>query len=109
MAYLYLLLAVIAEVVATSALKASDEFTRFWPMVVVVVGYGLAFYLLTLVFRTMPVGVVYAIWSGAGVALITLMGIVVFKEVPDVAAIVGLLLIVSGVLVINLFSNTSSH
>lgn len=108
MANLYLLLAVIAEVVATSALKASQEFTRFWPSVVVVVGYGAAFYLMTLVFRTMPVGLVYAIWSGAGVALITLMGMVVFKEVPDLAAVLGMALIVAGVVVIKVFSKTGA-
>jgi len=108
MANLYLLIAVMCEVIATTALKASDEFTRLWPTVVVVVGYGVSFYLLTLVFRTMPVGLVYAIWSGAGVALITLMGIFIYRQVPDLAAIVGMLLIVAGVVVIKMFSKMSS-
>lgn len=109
MANLYLFFAVVAEVIATSALKASDEFTNLWPSVIVVVGYGVAFYLLTLVLRTMPVGIMYAIWSGAGVALITLVGVVVFKQVPDLPAIIGMVLIVTGVVVIQLFSKTASH
>lgn len=109
MANLYLFFAVVAEVIATSALKASDEFTNFWPSVMVVVGYAVAFYLLTLVLRTMPVGMMYAIWSGAGVALITLVGVVVFKQIPDLPAIIGMVLIVTGVVVIQLFSKTSVH
>lgn len=108
MANVYLIVAVVCEVIATSALKASNEFTRFWPSLIVVVGYSISFYLLTLVFRTMPVGLVYAIWSGAGVALITLVGIVVFKQVPDLAAVLGMLLIVSGVVVIKMFSKMSA-
>lgn len=109
MANLYLFCAVVAEVIATSALKASDEFTNFWPSVIVVVGYAVAFYLLTLVLRTMPVGIMYAIWSGAGVALITLVGVIVFKQIPDLPAIIGMVLIVTGVVVIQLYSKTSVH
>jgi len=104
----YLILAITAEVIATSALKFSDGFSKFWPSLVVVLGYGLAFYLMSLVFRTMPVGIVYAIWSGAGVALITLVGAVFLKEIPDWPAIVGMLMIVGGVLVIKLFSKMAS-
>ncbi len=106
MANLYLLLAIVAEVVATSALKASEEFTRLLPSVVAAVGYGVAFYLLTLVFRSMPVGLVYAIWSGAGVALITLVSAFLFREIPDLPALLGMALIVAGVVVIKLFSKT---
>lgn len=109
MTNLYLFFAVVAEVIATSALKASDEFTNFWPSVIVVVGYAVAFYLLTLVLRTMPVGIMYAIWSGAGVALITLVGVFVFKQIPDLPAIIGMVLIVTGVVVIQLFSKISVH
>jgi len=109
MSNLYLFLAVMAEVVATSALKASDEFSKFWPSVVVVLGYAVAFYLLTLVMRTMPIGVMYAIWSGAGVALITLVGVVLYKQVPDLPAIIGMALIIAGVVVIQLFSKVSAH
>ena len=97
----------LAEVIATSSLKASEEFSRFWPTVLVVLGYGVAFYLMTLVFRSMPIGVVYAIWSGAGVALITLVGLVVYREMPDLPALLGMGLIVAGVVVIKLFSKTS--
>ena len=107
MTNVYLLLAVVAEVIATSALKASDEFSNLWPSIIVVVGYTVAFYLLTLVLRTMPVGLMYAIWSGAGVALITIVGAIVFKQMPDLPAIIGMVLIVSGVVVIKLFSKMS--
>lgn len=109
MTNLFLFFAVVAEVIATSALKASDEFTNFWPSVIVVVGYAVAFYLLTLVLRTMPVGIMYAIWSGAGVALITIVGAVILKEMPDLPAIIGMALIVSGVVVIKLFSKMSAE
>lgn len=106
MPHVYLLLAILAEVVATTALKASDEFTRPGPTTVVVVGYGLAFYLLSLVFRTLPVGLVYAIWSGAGVALVTLVSALIYREIPDTPALIGMGLIVAGVVVINVFSTS---
>ena len=109
MPYLYLAAAIVAEVVATSALKASDEFTKFGPSVVVVVGYGLAFYLLALVLRTIPLGVTYALWSGIGIVLVVLVGALFFKQVPDLAAILGMGLIIAGAVVINLFSNTVGH
>ena len=109
MGYVYLSIAIIAEVVATSALKASAEFTRLGPSVIVVVGYGLAFYFLSLVLKTIPVGIAYAIWAGVGVALIAVVGAVVYKQVPDLPAIIGLLLIVSGVAVINIFSKSVVH
>lgn len=108
-AYHYLALAIVAEVIATSALKASDGFTRLGPTVVVVVGYGVAFWCLSLVLRTIPVGVAYAIWSGAGIALITLIGWVVFRQSLDAAAVLGIGLIVAGVLVLQLFSKTAVH
>ncbi len=109
MEYLYLSIAIVAEVIATNALKASDGFTRLNQSIVVVVGYSAAFYFLSLVLKTVPVGVAYAIWSGAGIALITIAGAVLFKQTPDAAAVVGMVLIVSGVIVINLFSNTIGH
>ncbi|WP_043528371.1 DMT family transporter [Litchfieldella xinjiangensis] len=109
MAYFYLGLAIIAEVVATSALKASQEFTRFWPTVVVVVGYALAFYLLTLALRSLPVGIAYAFWAGLGIVLVTLIGVVVYGEKPDLPAMLGLGLIVAGVVVIQAFSSMSHH
>ncbi|MDI5922620.1 SMR family transporter [Halomonas sp. LR5S13] len=109
MAFLFLALAIVAEVIATSALKASEGFTRLWPSVTVVVGYGLAFYLLALVLRTMPVGIAYAFWAGLGIVLVTLVGILVYGEKPDLPALLGLAMIVGGVVVIQVFSSVSSH
>jgi small multidrug resistance pump len=101
--------AIFCEVVATSALKASEGFTRLWPSTLVVVGYGLAFYLLSLTLRHMPVGIAYAVWSGAGVVLITLAGWLIYHQELDAAALLGMALIVAGVAVLNVFSKTVSH
>ncbi|CAD5255708.1 MULTISPECIES: DMT family transporter [Halomonadaceae] len=109
MTFVYLVLAIVAEVIATSALKASMGFTRPLPSVVVVVGYGLAFYLLSLVLRTLPVGVAYAIWAGLGIVLVTLVGIVVFGEKPDLPAVIGISLIVAGVVMLQMFSKMNVH
>jgi small multidrug resistance pump len=109
MAYLYLAVAIIAEVVATSALKASEEFTKLVPSALVIIGYGVAFYCLTLVLRNIPVGVAYAIWAGLGIVLIAIVGAVLFRQIPDIPAVLGMTLIVSGVVVINVFSKTVSH
>ncbi|MCG7601422.1 SMR family transporter [Halomonas sp. McH1-25] len=109
MGYVYLFVAIVAEVVGTSALKASQEFTRFWPSVVVVVGYGIAFYMLTLVLRTVPVGIAYALWAGLGIVLVTLIGVLAFGEKLDVPAVLGLALIIAGVVVIQAFSQVSAH
>lgn len=106
MAYLYLALAIVAEVIATSALKASAGFTRLGPTLLVASGYTLAFYCLTEVLRYLPLGVTYAIWSGLGIVLITLVGIVAFQQIPDWPAIIGMALIVSGVTIMHLFSDT---
>ncbi|MEX2962477.1 multidrug efflux SMR transporter [Microbulbifer sp. TYP-18] len=109
MGYIYLAIAIIAEVVATSALKASDEFTKPTPSIIVIVGYGVAFYFLSLVLKTIPVGVAYAIWSGLGIVLISLVGLVTFGQKLDFAAVIGSLLIIGGVVVMNVFSNTVGH
>ncbi|WP_163648197.1 SMR family transporter [Modicisalibacter sp. 'Wilcox'] len=109
MAYVYLLLAIVAEVLGTTALKASREFTRLWPSVGVVVGYGLAFYLLTLVLRSLPVGVAYAVWAGLGIVLVSLLGVVWFGERLDGPAVLGMGLIIAGVVVIQVFSRVSAH
>ncbi|MBS3668441.1 MULTISPECIES: DMT family transporter [Halomonadaceae] len=109
MTFVYLVLAIVAEVIATSALKASMGFTRPLPSLVVVVGYGLAFYLLSLVLRTLPVGVAYAIWAGLGIVLVTLVGIVAFGEKPDLPAVVGISLIVAGVVMLQVFSKMNVH
>ena len=109
MSYLYLAIAIIAEVIATSSLKASAEFTKLWPSVAVVLGYGTAFYFMTLALRHIPLGITYAIWSGLGIVLVTLVGAVVYNEKPDVPALIGMGLIIAGVIVINLFSKMSTH
>jgi small multidrug resistance pump len=107
--YLYLTIAVVFEVVATTALKETQGFTRLAPSLVVVVAYGFAFYFLALALRTMPVGVVYALWSGAGILLVTSIGWLWFRQVLDVPALAGMALILAGVVVINLFSKTLVH
>ncbi len=109
MTYLYPTIAILAEVAATSALKASEEFTRLVPSLIVIIGYSMAFYFLTLVLRSLPVGITYAIWSGLGIVLVTIAGIFLYKQIPDLAAIIGMGLIVAGVIVINLFSQTVKH
>lgn len=107
--YLYLALAIIAETMATTALKMSEQFTRPLPSVVVVIGYAAAFYLLSLSLRTIPIGVAYAVWSAVGIVLVTVAGMVMFKQVPDLPAVIGLLLIIAGVVTINVFSRMSAH
>ena len=107
--YIYLAIAIIGEVIATSALKSSAGFSKLLPSMVVVAGYGMAFYFLSLTLRTMPIGVVYAVWSGAGVALISVIGWLVFKQSLDLAAIIGITLIVLGVVILNVFSKVSAH
>jgi len=102
-------IAIVAEVIATSALKASDQFSKTLPSIIVVIGYGVAFYYLSLVLKTIPIGVAYAIWSGAGIALVTVVGLVVFDQKLDFAAIIGISLIVAGVVVMNVFSKTVGH
>ena len=106
MAYALLFIAIVAEVIATSALKMSEGFTKLWPSLLVVVGYGFAFYFLALVLKSVPVGIAYAIWAGVGIALITLIGVVVFKQTLDAPALAGIGLIIAGVAVINLFSES---
>jgi small multidrug resistance pump len=109
MNWLYLSIAIVCEVIATSALKASEGFTRLVPSILVVVGYGTALYLLSLTLRTIPVGVAYAVWSGVGVVLITLVGWLVFKQALDAPALIGIGLIGAGVVVLNVFSKSTAH
>ncbi|MEE1610477.1 DMT family transporter [Microvirga sp. CF3016] len=109
MNYVYLFAAIVSEVVATSALKAAEGFTRFWPSVIVLVGYGVAFYCLSLTMRTIPIGIAYAIWSGVGIVLIALVGVLLYRQPLDAPALIGMALILAGVLVINLFSKTAGH
>lgn len=108
-AYLALFAAIVAEVVATSALARSDSFTRLGPSIVTIVGYGIAFYLLSIPLKVMPTGIVYAIWSGLGIVLISAVAWVWSGQKLDAPAILGLGLIVAGVLVVNLFSKSVGH
>jgi small multidrug resistance pump len=107
--WIYLAIAIAAEVVGTSSLKASAGFTKLGPSLMVLAGYGVAFLFLSLTLERIPVGVGYAIWSGAGVTLIALIGWLVYGEKLDPAAIAGMALIVAGVVVLNLFSKTAAH
>lgn len=109
MKWIYLFAAIVAEIIGTSALNASDAFSRLWPSVITVVSYSIAFYLLALTLREIPVGVAYAIWSGVGIALIALVGFLFFDQRLDAAALIGIGLIVSGVLVMNVFSSAIRH
>ena len=108
-AYIALCLAIVAEVIGTSALNASQQFTRLWPSLLVLVAYGLSFYLLAIVLKTIPVGIAYAVWAGLGIVLIALIGLLVFGQKLDFPAVLGLGLIISGVVVIHLFSKTAGH
>ena len=106
MSYLYLSIAIVAEVIGTSALKASEGFTRLGPSLITILGYAAAFYFLSLTLKTIPVGIAYAIWSGVGIVLISLIGYALFRQTLDLPAIIGMALIIAGVSVINLFSRT---
>ena len=107
--YVYLLIAVILETIGTAAVQASEQFTRFWPTAIIVVAYISSFYFMSLTLKYMQVSVVYAIWSGLGIVLIGLIGLIVFKQSLDLGAIAGMALIIAGVVVINLFSNSATH
>lgn len=109
MGYLFLAAAIFCEVCATSALKAAEGFSRLGPSVVVVLGYAAAFYSLSFAIRTIPLGVAYAVWSGVGTALLAIVGVVVYKQAMDAAAIAGVSLILLGVVVLNVFSRASGH
>ncbi|MGE8603885.1 quaternary ammonium compound-resistance protein [Bordetella trematum] len=109
MKWVFLAVAIIAEIIATSALKASDGFTRLLPSVVTVGGYVISFYFLSLTLRELPVGIAYAIWSGVGIVVISLIGLVFFQQTLDWPAIVGIGLIVCGVIVMNVFSSSVAH
>lgn len=109
MNWFYLAIAIVSEVLATSALKASDGFTQLYPSAVVVIGYGSAFYFLSLTLRAIPVGIAYAVWSGVGVVLISLVGWIVYDQQLDAAAVAGITLITAGVIVLNAFSKSVAH
>lgn len=104
--YLYLAIAIVAEVSGTLALRASDSFTNLWPSLIVIVGYGLAFYCLSLTLKTIPVGIAYAIWSGAGIVLIAAFGYVMFQEGLDWPAMLGMGFIISGIILLTAVSRS---
>ncbi|WP_299045185.1 SMR family transporter [uncultured Tateyamaria sp.] len=107
--YIYLIVAVAAETIGTTALQASDQFTRVWPTVIVVVAYGFAFFFLGIALKYIPVGIAYAMWSGLGIILIALIGFAVFGQRLDLPAVLGLGMIIAGIVVIQLFSKTATH
>ena len=107
--WLALAIAICGEVIATSALKASNEFTRLIPSIIVVAGYGTAFYFMAISMRVLPVGIMYAIWSGMGIVLVSVIGWVVYKQTLDLPSMPGMGLIIAGVIVINLFSKSVGH
>ena len=109
MPYVFLFLAIISEVIGTSALAASNQFTRLVPSLITVAGYGLGFYFFSFALKAIPMGVAYAIWGGVGIVLVTIIGFVFLKQKLDFPALVGIALIVIGVLVMQLFSKTISH
>ena len=108
MGYWYLAIAIVAEVLATSALKESQGFSKLLPTLLVMSGYGASFYFLSLVLQTIPIGVAYALWAGLGIVLITIVGAVVFGQKMDLAAILGITLIISGVVVLRVFSSADT-
>ncbi|HEV7337257.1 MAG TPA: SMR family transporter [Bosea sp. (in: a-proteobacteria)] len=109
MSYLYLAIAIVSEVIGTSALKASEQFSRPVPSLITLVAFASAFYFLSLTLRTVPVGIAYAIWSGVGIVLISLIALVLFGQKLDLPAVIGMGLIVAGVVVINAFSKSVAH
>lgn len=109
MGFWYLAIAICAEVIGTLALKVSNQFTNPIPSALCVVGYIVAFYFFSLVLKTIPIGIAYAIWAGLGIVLIAIISAILYRQIPDLPAILGMILIVAGVIVINLFSKTVSH
>ena len=109
MTYFYLALAIAAEVAGTSLLKTTEEFTKIVPTTFLVFFYVISFWLMTLALRDLPLGVVYAVWSGLGIVLVAIIGALIYKEIPDLASLIGMALIISGVVVMHLFSTTIKH
>ncbi len=109
MPYVILAIAILIEVVATTLLKTTENFTKLMPSILVIMGYSASIYLLTLVLKSIPVGIAYAIWAGAGIALVAIVAAITFKQIPDLPAIIGISLIIAGVIVLNLFSKMPVH
>ena len=108
MGYLYLFIAIVGEVIATTYLKSTNNFTEFLPSTYVVIGYGTAFYFMMLAMKTIPIAITYSIWAGIGISAITILGALKYKEIPDMLAILGLLLIILGVIILVFFSKMSA-
>lgn len=109
MHWFYLGIAIVSEVIATSALKAADGFTQLVPSIIVVVGYAAAFYFLSLTLRFIPIGITYAVWSGVGIVLVSLIGWFAYRQPLDIAAMIGIGFIVAGVVILNFFSKSTMH
>lgn len=109
MKYIFLALSIMLEVTGTTALKYSKGFSEFFPSLIASVSYILCFYFLSLTLKMFPIGIAYAIWAGVGIVLMALIGVVFFKQIPDMPAIVGMLMIIAGILIMNLMSKTVSH
>ena len=107
--WIFLGVAIVAEVIATTGLKASEGFTKLWPSLLVIAGYAVAFYFLSITLKEIPVGVGYAIWAGMGVVLVALIGWLIYGQTLDAASVIGMALIISGVVVINVFSKSVAH
>jgi small multidrug resistance pump len=107
--FITLIVAVIFETIGTTALQASQQFTKLGPSIIVVIAYAAAFYLLALTLKMMPVGIMYAIWSGSGIVLIALIGWVVFRQTLDWPAVLGMALILAGIVIIQVFSKSATH
>lgn len=105
--WIYLILAIISEVIATSSLKSTEGFTKLWPSIIVLLGYSAAFYFLSLTLDTIPIGIVYAIWSGVGIAAIAVVSVIFFDQKLDTASYIGMGLIIAGVVVLRLYSDAS--
>lgn len=109
MKWLFLFIAILGEIIGTSALKTSESFTRFIPSIITVAGYAMAFFFLSLTLKEIPVGIAYAIWSAVGIVLISIIGVFIFKQSLDIPAIIGIAFIIAGVVIINIFSKSVSH
>lgn len=106
MDYLYLFIAILSEVIATALLKSSEGFSKFYPAIIVVIGYIISFILLSLVLRTIPMGIAYSYWAGLGIVFITVVGYIFYDQKIDFCSIIGIILIIIGVILINIFSKT---
>ena len=109
MGYFYLLIAIVGEVIATTYLKSTNNFTEFLPTTYVVIGYGTAFYFMMLAMKTIPIAITYSIWAAIGISAITILGALKYKEIPDMLAILGLFLIILGVIILVFFSKMSAN